>query len=345
MSVSNKSPASPSDAQRKTPPSTPTKTSEAAAAQHEPAPQRDQVSLQSSQSNSSSHPSAKSWTVLELLRWTTNYFQERGIENPRLDAECLLAHALGCDRLRVYLDFEKPVTEVERARFRELVQRRANERVPVSLLVGQKEFWSLPLRVTPAVLTPRPDTETLVLAALDFLRERDKVYRVLDLGTGSGAVALAIAKERPSAQVTATDVSRAALDVGRANAAALGLAERVRFVESDWFAALSGEVFDLIVSNPPYLADAEAAALAPELAHEPRAALFAGATGLEALQKIAGEASKHLAAGGALALELASAQAPSMQEFLQMAGFVEVRILKDLAGRARVVAARKPQAM
>lgn len=285
---------------------------------------------------------AKNWTVLELLRWTTKYFQEHELENSRLDAECLLAHALGCDRLRVYLDFEKPVTDAERARFRELVQRRAKERVPVALLTSHKEFWSLPLHVTSLVLTPRPDTETLVASALDFLRERDKAYRVLDLGTGSGAVALAIASERPHASVTATDVSSAALAVARANVEALGLQDRVRCIESDWFAALADEVFDLIVSNPPYLADAEAATLAPELAHEPEIALFAGPTGLEALQQIGTQAQQYLHAGGLLALEIAPNQAKTVQEHLQSAGFVDVKILKDLAGRARVVEARSP---
>ncbi len=345
MSDSEKPSDPPSDEQPKTLRSTPTRTWDHSSTRHEPTSRLNKVSSQSSRSDSGSQPSSKNWTVLELLRWTTQYFQDCGIESPRLDAECLLAYALQCDRLRVYLDFEKPVMEAERARFRELVQRRARERVPVSLLMGQKEFWSLSLRVTPAVLTPRPDTETLVMEALDFLRDRDRPYRVLDLGTGSGAVALAIASERPRVQITATDISLAALEVARTNAQTLGLSERMRFLESDWFSALSGEVFDLIVSNPPYLAESEAATLAPELAHEPRKALFAGTTGFEALQKIAVEAPKYLVAGGEIALEFAPEQARSMQEFLQETGFVNVRILKDLAGRARVVAARNPESV
>ena len=153
-------------------------------------------------------PKAKSrtWTILELLRWTTQYFAEREIETPRLDAECLLASALGVDRMRLYLDFDKPASPDERDAFREWVRRRADERVPVAQLVGGKEFWSLPLLVTADVLSPRPDTETLVVAALERLPERDTDARILDIGTGSGAVALAIARERPRARITATDV-------------------------------------------------------------------------------------------------------------------------------------------
>ena len=131
----------------------------------------------------------EAWTVLELLRWTTSYFQQQGIETARLDAECLLAAALGCERLQLYVDFEKPIVPQERAGFRALVKRRGRDRVPVALLLGQKEFWSLPFAVTEAVLVPRPETETLVSAGLDALPEPDGEYRVLDIGTGSGCVA------------------------------------------------------------------------------------------------------------------------------------------------------------
>ena len=278
------------------------------------------------------------WTVLELLRWTTQHFTERAIDTPRLDAECLLAHALGCDRLRLYLEFDKPVVESERAVFRGLVRARANQRMPVALLTGSREFWSLPLRVSTDVLIPRPDTETLVTAALDLLPAAAEPARVLDLGTGTGAVALAIAHERPHAAVFASDRSRGALRIAQENAEALGMAARIHFLRGDWAAPVAGG-FDCVVANPPYLADAERADLAPELAHEPAAALFAGPTGLEALARLCREVPPLLAPGGGLAFELAPGQAKQVQAWLEQAGLATA-VQRDLAGRARVVTGR-----
>jgi release factor glutamine methyltransferase len=280
--------------------------------------------------------------VGELLRWTTGHFGGRGIESARLDAECLLAEALGSDRLRLYLEFDKPVEAAERARFRELVRRRADERVPVAQILGRKEFWSLALRVTKDVLVPRPETETLVAAALERLPEREGDYRVLDLGTGSGAVALALAHERPQARVLATDVCAAALAVARANAQELGLAGRVRFAQGDLFEPTAGERFDLVVSNPPYVAEGDAASLAPELGHEPARALFAGPDGLAVLRPLVDQAPGHLAPGGALALELAPDQAPAVARACAEAGLTDVRVTHDLARRPRVVSAVLP---
>ncbi len=214
--------------------------------------------------------------MLELLQWTTGYFAERGIGTPRLDAECLLAHALGTERLRLYLDFEKPASPAERARYRDLVKRRAEERIPVALLTGSKEFWSLPLEVTPEVLVPRPDTETLVEATLQALRGREGPLEILDLGTGSGAIALALARELPRARVVAVDRSAAALAVAARNAERLELASRLDLLHGDLFEPVAGRRFDAVVSNPPYLAEGERGALEPELAHEPKEALFAG---------------------------------------------------------------------
>ena len=170
------------------------------------------------------------WTVLALLRWTTGHFASIGIDSARLDAECLLAHALGMERIGLYLAFDRPVAARERGAFRDLVRRRAIERVPVAQLLGEKEFWSLPLRVTGQVLTPRPDTETLVTAALGLLPDPEAPARVLDLGTGSGAVALAIAHERPLARITATDFSQSALEIARENADRLQVGERIEFI-------------------------------------------------------------------------------------------------------------------
>ncbi len=278
------------------------------------------------------------WTVLELLRWTTGHFEKLGIETPRLDAECLLASALGVDRMRLYIDFEKPVMDEERAVFRDLVRRRAGERIPVAHLLEQREFWSLPLRVTPDVLVPRPDTETLVSAALELLPDPEAPARVLDLGTGSGAVALALARERPAAVITATDISIKALKIAQENAETLGMATRIRFLRGDWTDALRG-AWDCVVANPPYLALAERDGLAPELAHEPDRALFAGATGLEALDLLCREAPRLLGPQGGVAFEIGPDQAPAVSERLRAAGLTPA-VRRDLAGRDRVVMGR-----
>ncbi len=282
----------------------------------------------------------KRWSVLELLRWTTDYFRAKGIDTARLDAEILLGFALGSDRLRLYLDFEKPVLPEERTRFRELVKRRAEERVPVAYLTGVREFWSLTLAVTPDVLVPRPETETLVEAVLAELPDVEAESTAFDLGTGSGAIALALAKERPKLRVVAGDISPAALAVAERNATTHGLADRVRFVAGDGFASVLGERFDVIVSNPPYLAEAEAGSLAPELAHEPRAALYAGPDGGALLRKIICEAPMFLAPGGLLALELSPEQADEMTQCLERGGYEGPKLHRDLGGRPRVVTAR-----
>lgn len=289
---------------------------------------------------------ARTWTVLELLRWTTDYFQRHGIEGARLDAEVLLAHALESERLRLYIDYEKPVLPDERERFRSLVQRRARERVPVSLLLGVREFWSLSFRVTSDVLTPRPETETLVEALLAKLPDREDRSRILDLGTGSGAIALSIASERPQADVTATDISEAALQIAAENAdrlqASLQARERVRLLAGDLFEPVAGERFDLIVSNPPYVARRDEGTLPPELGHEPELALFGGVDGLEVIRRLVAEAGDHLSPGGWLGIELAPEQAEAVERMLVERGFEELERHLDLAKRPRVVGARWP---
>ena len=280
---------------------------------------------------------ASEWTILELLRWTTQYFEGKGIASARLDAECLLADALGCERLRLYVDYEKPVVAEERQRFREQVRRRAQERIPVAYLLGSKEFWSLPLEVSPDVLVPRPETETLVSAAVEFLSDASREYRVLDVGTGSGCVALAIASACPNVQLTATDISPAALEVAERNAEVLGLSERVHFVAGDLFDPLAGERFDVIVSNPPYIARPEAPTLPPELNHEPDLALFGGDDGLRVIYRLITGAGAHLEPEGVLGIEIDPRQVEPVTAYLQQVGFQSVTGHRDLARDLRVV--------
>ncbi|MFP8879951.1 MAG: peptide chain release factor N(5)-glutamine methyltransferase [Myxococcota bacterium] len=290
--------------------------------------------------SSASKRADRSWTVLELLRWTTDHFGKHGIETARLDAECLLAAALDTPRMQLYINFDKPVGPDERQVFREHVVRRVRERVPVAQLVGFKEFWSMTLSVTPDVLTPRPDTETLVSAALDLLPDRGAAAKVLEIGTGTGAVALAIARERPNARVTATDISPAALKVAIHNAESLEMADRVRFVLGDLFLPVDSVGFDLIVSNPPYLAESERDGLPSELRHEPEVALFSGRDGTSLLRALIAGAGAVLADDGAIALELAPAQAPLVAQWCEDAAFGDVKVHRDLARLPRVVSAR-----
>lgn len=283
----------------------------------------------------------RTWTVLELLQWTTDYLKHQGIDGARLDAEVLLAHALEMSRLDLYLNYEKPTLPEERARFRALIQKRAQERIPVSLLLGEREFWSLSLTVTADVLTPRPETEILVSAALDAMPDPERAYRVLDLGTGSGAIALALASERPRAQITASDVSISALKVARLNADQLQLRDRIQFVEGSLFEAVPGEIFDLVLSNPPYVARSEQAELPRELSHEPELALFGGENGYAVLEPLVSGVGAALNEGGLFLVELDPRQADTVQGWCREAGMTNATVLHDLAGRARVVSARR----
>ena len=250
---------------------------------------------------------------------------------PDLDAQLLLAHALGVARARLKSHPQEPAEPLRVRRYQELLARRAAGE-PLAYLTGRREFWSLELAVTPAVLVPRPETELLVERALALRAAGEGC--VVDLGTGSGAVALALAAERPRWQVTATDVSAAALAVARANAARLGLG--VEFREGSWFAPLAGARFDLVVSNPPYVAADDPALASPALAREPRLALTPGADGLACLRAIVRGAPQHLAPGGWLVLEHGAAQAAAVRHELVLAGFHYVRSHRDLGGHERV---------
>jgi release factor glutamine methyltransferase len=272
---------------------------------------------------------AETWTPLKVLSWTAAKFGERGIGSARLDAELLLAHVLRTSRVGLYTAFDKPLEEAELAAFRELIRRRlAGE--PIAYLTGAQEFWSLPLRVDPRVLVPRRDTETLVEVAL---RRAPGAARIADVGTGSGAVALALAKERPGAEILATDASDDALAVARANSEALGLP--LRLLTGDLLAPLAG-AFDLIVSNPPYVPTGDLAGLPPEVRREPRGALDGGRDGLDVLRRLVAGAPPLLAAGGVLAVEHGFDQGVPVRALFAAAGFEAVESARDLGGHERV---------
>jgi release factor glutamine methyltransferase len=278
------------------------------------------------------------WTVKDVLQWTADYFKTKGIETARLDAEVLLAYALGVDRLHLYLNLERPLVASERARYRELIQRRAR-REPVARIVGTKEFWSIPFRTVPGVLIPRPDTETLVEVILREI-EGKSAPLLLEIGTGSGAVAIAVLKESPGARMVATDVSTRALQVTRLNAEDAGALGSLDLVAMDLFEAMGpGTEFDVICSNPPYIPTGEIPGLEPEVRDfEPQTALDGGPDGLDVIRRLAPGSKRHLAGGGTLILEIGDGQAEAAREILsQVAGLSRVETFRDLAGIPRVI--------
>jgi release factor glutamine methyltransferase len=294
---------------------------------------------------------SESWTVLRLLTWTTDFLKQRGSESPRLDAEVLLAAAKGCERIMLYTAFDEIVSEEIRTKFRELVKRRADG-APVAYLVGSREFYSLRLRVTPDVLIPRPETEFVVIAALDHLKRlnpstpgsRSPTPLLADVGTGSGAIAVAIAKHAQHCRVTAIDLSPAALAVARENAVAHQVAERIEFVEGDLLAPLPHESrFAVIASNPPYVTDSEYAALVPQVKdHEPKLALVSGPQGTEVIERLIPQAAERLLPGGLLVIEVSPMIAARVVELFAADGrFEPATIVKDLAQQARVVQATR----
>jgi release factor glutamine methyltransferase len=279
-------------------------------------------------------------TLGEVLRLSTAHLERHGSPTARLDAELLLGHALGLGRVELYTGFERPLSEAELSDCRELIARRA-KREPVAYILGRWGFRGLDLDVDPRVLVPRPETELVVdrcLALLDGVAGPD----VLDLGTGSGAIALALASELPEAQVSGCDVSEDALDVARGNGERLGIG--VEWIRSDLFSGLDGRRFRLVVSNPPYVAEAELAGLDPEVRDwEPRGATVAGATGLEVIERIAAEARIALDPGGALVLEIGAGQAGAVAALLEGAGLADVGCQHDHSGIERIVWGRRTE--
>jgi release factor glutamine methyltransferase len=296
------------------------------------------------------------WTIGRLLSWTVDYLSKQGAENPRLDAEVLLAAARGCRRIDLYATFGDEASTEVRTAFRELVRRRAAG-TPVAYLVGRREFYALDFEVTPDVLIPRPETESLVVALLDHVKrgtsksadphpgplpKEEGEIQIADVGTGSGVLAVCAAKYVPQARVTAIDISPTALAVARRNAAKHGVAERIAFVESDMFAALPADKkFDYIVSNPPYVSSAEMAQLMPDVRdHEPHTALHGGEQGTDVIARLIQQAAERLQPDGVLLIEISPMIAEKVERLVHDNTALDLLpTLRDLAGHARVVQA------
>lgn len=282
---------------------------------------------------------SRTWTIREVLDWATQDFAARGITSPRLDAELLVAKALGTDRVGLYLDLYRPLVDAERNEIRPLVARR-REREPVAYILGHRDFYGRRFKVSPSVLIPRPDTETLVEHALACIPE-NAACRVLDVGTGSGVIAVTIAAMRPLAVVTATDISEAALEVAAENAERLQVASRIRFERADLLG--DAEQYDVIVSNPPYIARADLAALQPEIReHEPMTALEAGEDGLDVIKALLFAAEAATANGAQILIEVGAGQAAPVAELAAArTAWRPVAVYPDLGRIDRVVHLRR----
>lgn len=277
------------------------------------------------------------WTVARVLSWAADDFRVRGIESPRLDAELLLAQTLDCDRVRLVIDAQRPLTPEELTHFKSYIQRRRRYE-PVAYLLGRREFWGREFLVDRRVLVPRPDTEVLVETAIEQTEAQHLYGQALDLCTGSGCVAISFALARPTWKTWASDVSADALAVARENALRLGAPEVV-FRQGHLFgAAPKGERFSLITANPPYIASGELPTLQPDVRdHEPRLALLGGDDGLDLVRELVHQAPQFLTEGGVLALEVGAGQAEKTRTLMRERGLRNIQTRKDLAGHERVV--------
>jgi len=282
----------------------------------------------------------ESWTIKKLVDWTTDYFKKYSIEWPHLEAEILLAHALNVPRIQLYVQFERVLKEDELKSFKALILRRS-KREPIAYITGYQPFMSVNIKVTPAVLVPRPETEKLVEVALEEAKQL-KGPRVADIGVGSGAIAVCLAKFLPEARVFGTDLSKEAIEVAEENAQARGVADRCEFFVGDLFGPLEGHSFDIIVSNPPYIKTAEITKLQPEIKDfEPRSALDGGEDGLKFFKEIIAAAPPYLKTGGYLILEVGAGQDTEVSEMIKSSRkFEEPGSYKDLSGIKRVVKAK-----
>lgn len=287
-----------------------------------------------------STPKRPSWTILDLLRWTTGYFKEHQIDSARSEAEILLAHSLGFRRIDLYLNHDQPLQAHELQRFKSFIKRRL-KREPVAYITGVREFWSLELAVNRSVLIPRPETECLVEAVLPFLDQKSGApKRVLDMGTGSGAIVIALAHEHPEHRYLAMDRSEAALQTARGNARRHHLAHRIDWFCGSWDAALATDraIFDLIVANPPYVRSPDIDGLQPEIRlYEPRMALDGSADGLMCLRQIIQSVHRYLRPGGLLALEMGHDQKSEIRMIAAATGaYASDRFIPDFSGSDRV---------
>ena len=283
------------------------------------------------------------WTVLKLLRWTAGYFDEEGVTTtPRLDADLLLGHILGLDRVELYARTEMEVDDEPRKAFRRLVKRRADGE-PVAYLVGHKSFWEMDLKVDERALIPRPETEVAVETALELLPEPNGELRAADIGTGTGAIALALAHERDDLVIAATDTSAEALELARENADTFDPNDQVSFYQGDLFEALPDEwrPLDLVVANPPYVPKSDREDIMITVRdHEPAEALFGGPVGLAVTERLIPAAAEWLTTGGWLVFEIGYHQGEAVRTLLDECGFVDIDIRQDYEGQDRVAVGR-----
>ena len=281
------------------------------------------------------------WTIGRILKWTEEYFGQKGVESPRLDAEVMLSHVLGRQRIYLYVHFDEPLQAEDLAAYRTMIKQRI-DRVPVAYILGEKEFMGLTFKVTPDTLVPRPDTEILVQAAVDRLKQwTDADVRLADIGTGSGAICLSVLSMLDNIVADTVDISSAARAVAEENAAALGLSERVTFHTGDLLAPIREQQFTAILSNPPYIPEADIQGLAPEVrCKEPMTALGGGKDGLDFYRRLCDEAPAMLTDDGFMAFEVGIHQATEVAQLAEASPLiVRTEILKDYAGIERVVVA------
>lgn len=281
------------------------------------------------------------WTIMKILNWTKQYFADKGVENPRLDAEVLLCAVLKCERINLYVDFERPLTETELAQFKQYVVRRAAHE-PLAYILGEKGFMRNMFKVTPDTLVPRPETELLVESIVMAAEAVGGDVKILDIGTGSGAIIVSLLDYLPKAKGVGVDISVGALTVAKENAVSIGVAERAGFLRSDVFSNVPlDKKFDIIVSNPPYIPAGDIAGLAKDVQKEPLGALDGGTDGLDFYRRITKEAPLHMVEDGLLAFEIGIYQGEAVAEMCRAAGFGAVAIRKDYAGIERMVFAAK----